>query len=117
MILKLRIDGIKTFYRMNIFQKLFSNEKEDLGEIINSGAFLLDVRSNAEFKSGHVKGSVNIPLDRIQSEIEQLKGKSKIVVFCQSGMRSAQAKSLLKNNGFENVVNGGSWTKVNALKK
>jgi len=101
---------------MNFFQKLFSGDQENLEEIINSGAYLVDVRSPLEFKSGNVPGSVNIPLDRLSIEIKKFEGKEKIVVFCQSGMRSAQAKKLLNEKGFGNVFNGGSWTKVNNLK-
>ena len=67
---------------MNIFQQLFSaGPKVDLKAKIEEGAFLVDVRSPAEFASGHVKGSVNIPLDRITLSIPKFKNKKNIIVL------------------------------------
>ncbi|MFN8252899.1 MAG: rhodanese-like domain-containing protein [Ferruginibacter sp.] len=98
---------------MNILQKLFGGGTTvDLQQVINDGAYLVDVRTSGEFSMGHVKGSVNIPLDIIASKTAQLKNKKTIVVFCQSGGRSSAAKSILEKNGFTNVVNGGSWMQV-----
>ena len=96
-------------------KNIFSNTNDDLKKIVNDGAFLVDVRSPDEYKSGHVKGSVNIPLDQIGKQIAKFKGKTNIVVFCRSGMRSGQAKSILEQNGFTNVTNGGTWDKINQL--
>jgi rhodanese-related sulfurtransferase len=84
--------------------------------IINAnGTFLVDVRTPSEFEDGSAKGAVNIPLDRIMSELEQFKGKENIVVFCRSGNRSGQAKYILEQNGFKNVINGGTWQEVAML--
>lgn len=100
------------------FKKLFGGNSEELSKIINDGATLIDVRSQGEFASGNVKGSINIPLDKLSGQLAKLKKDVPIVVFCASGMRSAQAKSILKRNGFTNVTNGGGWTSVrNAAKK
>jgi len=99
---------------MNLFQKLFGSAPAvDLKSIIDDGAFLVDVRTSGEFSSGHVKGSVNIPLDSVTQHLAKFKGKKNIIVFCRSGNRSGQAKSILEQNGFTNVVNGGSWDNVN----
>lgn len=85
-------------------------------DIINAnGTFLVDVRTPGEFTEGSAKGAVNIPLDRIMSELEQFKGKENIVVFCRSGNRSGQAKYILEQNGFKNVINGGTWQEVAML--
>lgn len=83
-----------------------------LTEAIKDGAFLVDVRSPGEFALGSVKGAVNVPLERIAGELTRFKGKSGIVVFCRSGNRSGQAKRILEQNGFENVINGGTWENV-----
>jgi phage shock protein E len=100
-----------------IFKNLFfPTDSTELKKIISEGAFLVDVRSRGEFSSGHVSGSVNVPLDQLRSQLAKFKDKNKIVVFCQSGMRSSQAKILLEQNGFQNVVNGGTWLKINQLK-
>jgi rhodanese-related sulfurtransferase len=86
---------------------------EDITEKLKEGAFLVDVRSPQEFDAGHVKGSVNIPLDRVANSLEKFKNKKNIIVFCRSGNRSSQAKSILEKNGFTNVANGGTWQSVN----
>jgi len=99
---------------MNFFQQLFGGGATiDLKGVIAEGAFLVDVRTAGEFADGHVKGSVNIPLDRVQNQLAKFKNKKNIIVFCRSGGRSSQAKSILEQNGFTNVVNGGTWNNVN----
>lgn len=99
---------------MGIFDILFggNNNTADLKSLINEGAFLVDVRTPGEFADGHVKGSVNIPLDNITKEIAKFKDKKNIIVFCRSGNRSGMAKSLLEQQGITNVVNGGTWQHV-----
>lgn len=98
---------------MNIFQKLFGGRPSvDLAGIIKEGALLVDVRTPAEYAAGHVKGSVNVPLDKVRSQLSKFKNQKNIIVCCQSGGRSAQAKVVLEKNGFANVINGGSWNNV-----
>ena len=58
-------------------------------------------------------GAVNIPLDSLTSQLPKFKDKENIIVFCRSGNRSGQAKLLLEENGYKNVVNGGTWENVN----
>lgn len=99
---------------LEFLKKLFG-KNEKLSEAIAAGAFLVDVRTAVEFKSGSVKGAVNIPLDTVSEQLHRFKNKNHIVVFCRSGMRSSQAKSILEKNGFENVLNGGSWGSVATL--
>lgn len=99
---------------MGFFQQLFGGgQTADLKNIIEQGAFLVDVRTPMEFAGGHVKGSVNIPLNTIPAQLSKFKNKKNIIVFCLSGGRSSQAKSILEQNGFTNVVNGGTWNNVN----
>jgi phage shock protein E len=87
--------------------------KVNVGEWISEGATIVDVRSRAEYSSGHVKGSVNIPLDQLSSNLNRLKKKEHpIITCCASGMRSASAKSFLKSQGFTRVHNGGPWQNV-----
>lgn len=84
--------------------------KVDYAELMSRGALIIDVRSKGEYSGGHIKGSVNIPLDRLSSEVNKLKDKNKpIITCCASGMRSASAKSILKSAGISEVYNGGSW--------
>jgi phage shock protein E len=104
---------------MSIFQHLYGigRTNTDLKRVIEEGAFLVDVRTPSEFAMGHVKGSVNIPLDKIASQLDQFEGRKHIVVFCLSGGRSTQAKLFLEKNGFTHVINGGTWVQVNQLVK
>lgn len=96
---------------MSFLRKIFGlGPKVDYHELIANGAVLIDVRTPAEFSAGHVKGSTNIPLDKIKSKTEKIKQlKKPVVLCCQSGMRSGQATSILKGAGITEVYNGGGW--------
>lgn len=99
---------------MGLFQNLFGGgATDDLKTIIDQGAFLVDVREPGEFAGGTAKGAVNIPLGSVASQLSRFEGKDNIIVFCRSGNRSGQAKTILEQNGFKNVVNGGTWENVN----
>lgn len=101
---------------MGFFSALLGNKnKEQLSDAIKNGAFLVDVRTPAEFATGSVKGAVNIPLDKITGQLSAFKDKKAIVVFCRSGSRSGMAKSILEQNGVSQVINGGAWEAVRAL--
>lgn len=72
------------------------------------GAALIDVRTEDEFRAGHISGSRNIPLDRIEHADNVLHDKSvPLFVYCQSGGRSRQAVSKLKKMGYTEVYNIG----------
>ena len=101
---------------LELFKGIFSkNNNTTIQDLIKDDAFLVDVRSQGEFAEGHVKKSVNIPLDQIQKQLKQFKDKKHIIVFCRSGMRSSQAKAVLERNGFTNVTNGGTWKSINSI--
>ena len=102
-----------------MFNQLFGGSATaDLQSIVNeANTFLVDVRTPMEYASGNVKGSVNIPLDTIPGQLAMFKDKKNIVVFCRSGGRSSQAKMFLEQNGFTNVINGGTWDYVNQFVK
>lgn len=98
---------------MSIFSQIFGGGPSvDLKSVIAEGVFLVDVRTPGEFADGSVKGSVNIPLDNLTKEIARFQDKKNIIVFCRSGNRSGMAKSLLEQQGFKNVINGGTWQNV-----
>jgi phage shock protein E len=82
-------------------------------DALRKGAVIIDVRTAHEFDAGKVKGSINIPVDRIDINIERIRGfKKPIVLICESGARSEKAASILKRHGIKDVFNGGSWTRV-----
>jgi len=99
---------------LNTIKQLFGlSPKVDYAEIIKKGAIILDVRSKEEFAGGHVKGSINIPVDQLKNNLSKLKDKNKpVITVCASGMRSATAKSILKSNGFNQVYNAGGWSSL-----
>ena len=85
----------------------------DYAALVKQGAIILDVRSKGEFAGGHIKGSINISVDQLSSNLNKLKDKNKpIITCCASGMRSASAKSILKSNGYTEVHNGGGWSSL-----
>jgi rhodanese-related sulfurtransferase len=99
---------------LNILNKLFGQRPTiNFKELMEKGALILDVRSKSEYASGHIKGSINIPVDALQKNLHLLKDKSKtIITCCASGMRSASAKSFLESTGYTNVINGGGWSSL-----
>jgi phage shock protein E len=79
-------------------------------ELVKQGAVILDVRSKAEYQTGHIRGSVNIPVDQLKNNLHRLPDKQKpVITCCASGMRSAAAREILISNGYKNVCNGGGW--------
>lgn len=74
---------------------------------------VVDVRSRLEYASGHVNGSVNIPVNELAAHLDELKAiDGTILLCCASGGRSAMAKQFLMQQGFTNVEDGGPWTSV-----
>ena len=69
------------------------------------GAILLDVRTPEEYRSGHVPGAVNLPLDRLHER--ELPADRPVFAYCLSGARSARACAWLKRQGHEAVNLGG----------
>lgn len=81
----------------------------DFKELVQNGAQIIDVRTPGEFQGGHIKGSVNIPLQSLGNNFSKINKDKPVITCCASGMRSASAKSMLKSNGFTEVHNGGGW--------
>ena len=95
-------------------KKLLGIKTVNYAQLMKEGAIILDVRTSGEFSTGHIKGSINIPVDKLANNHAKLKAKNKpIITCCASGMRSATAKTILQSNGFANIYNGGSWQRLN----
>ena len=75
-------------------------------------AILIDVRTPAEYREGHIPGVVNIPLAEIEKRLGEIPKDKKVVLICRTGNRSAQGTKFLRGKGFENVFNstGGMST-------
>jgi phage shock protein E len=88
---------------------------EKIAEILKNGnATIIDVRTPGEFMTGHVAGSINIPLKEISSRISEIKEMDNIILCCASGVRSSQAHGLLAGSGIS-CHDGGPWLNVNYL--
>jgi phage shock protein E len=83
--------------------------------IKNRKGTIVDVRTPGEFRSGSVKGSINIPLQEVQQRMDEVKRlKQPLVLCCASGGRSGQAHRYLLAQGVE-CVNGGPWLEVDYI--
>ena len=89
---------------------------KDAKAIMDSGGpcTILDVRTDGEYNGGHIKGAISIPVDEIEARAEKkLPDKNAVIlVYCQSGARSARAARALAGMGYTNVSNFGgimSW--------
>ena len=74
------------------------NEVEDLP--CNGSATLLDVRTEGEYRRGHLNGFRNIPLDDLREHLDELERDKPVYVNCQTGLRSYLACRLLTQYGF-----------------
>ena len=82
---------------------------DQIKELRQRGAQILDVRSPGEYASGSIKGSRNIPLDQLGARMSELKKDKPILACCASGMRSGRAVGMLVKAGFTDVHNVGPW--------
>jgi rhodanese-related sulfurtransferase len=95
---------------IDVIKRMLGIKSVDYAQLVKEGALILDVRSKGEYSGGHIKGSVNIPLDQLKNNLGRLPDKNKtIITCCASGMRSGMAKTLLTGNGYQSVYNGGGW--------
>jgi len=92
-----------------LVKNINGNDADEL--INNNNAIIIDVRSRAEYESGHIKNSINIPIDTIDlNELEELvtSKDNNIIVYCASGGRSKNAAMTIANWGYVNVYDLGS---------
>jgi rhodanese-related sulfurtransferase len=92
---------------------------EQAVRMMNDGAFVLDVRSIDEYRSGHLTGAKNISVADLSAKLDSLEAHKSgpTIVYCESGMRSARACGVLRKAGFEQLHNlaGGisAWRGAN----
>lgn len=85
---------------------------EEIAELRERDALVLDVRTKDEFFYGKVTGSLNIAWDELPDRLQELDPARPIIVCCASGVRAGKAIEILKAAGFTMVYNGGSWMNV-----
>ncbi len=64
---------------------------------------LIDVRTENEWESGYIKGSINIPLNQLKERVNEIKDDRETVICCQTGFRSSIALSLIEKQNFSNI--------------
>lgn len=101
---------------LRLLKKWFAPKpKVNFKELIAQGALVVDVRTPEEYQQGHIKGSVNYPLNALQQYLPKIKQKNlPVITVCRSGARSGMANSMLKKQGITSY-NGGAWTSINHL--
>lgn len=101
---------------MGIFQFFgIKSKKQIIVEALEQGAIIVDVRTPQEYNEGHIRDSINIPLQQLDARISTLKKKGKpVITCCRSGGRSRRAKAILEKNGVK-TINGGGWGALNYM--
>lgn len=90
----------------------------DVKSLLSSGAKVIDVRTQAEYRNGHIKNALNIPLSDIMNGVRRhgIEKHTPLILYCASGARSASAKRFLKKAGYNSVYNGGTLHHLSKLK-
>ena len=100
------------FFILRMLLRMRGLSPDRVAELKAQGAQMIDVRTSAEFSSGHAAGSKNIPLDSLADRLGELDRSRPVLVCCASGSRSAFAKTVLERAGFGEVHNAGPWTSL-----
>ena len=81
-------------------------------QVINNSALLIDVRSEEEYNEEHLGGAISLPLETVENDADKkIPSKDKIiVVYCNSGTRSKEAKIKLEKLGYTNVYDMGAMS-------
>jgi rhodanese-related sulfurtransferase len=74
----------------------------------NAKHLLIDVRTPEEFANGHIGGATNIAVDTLAQHLSEIPKDQPVVVYCQSGKRSARAAQILTEAGYSQVYDLGS---------
>lgn len=101
---------------MGLLSGLFNSTPEtDFKTLVKNGALIIDVRTPAEYETGHIPGSVNIELSSINFSLNDIKKKNKtIIAVCRSGSRSGMAVTVLTAAGIQ-AYNGGPWDSLQQM--
>lgn len=99
------------YYNENLnnlnLKNLISNFKSESSESVHNykGYKYIDVRTENEYRSKHVKSSINIPLFNLERDFSKLNMNDNYMIYCRSGYRSSVASSILMKNNIKNIIN------------
>ena len=84
---------------------------------LQKGGLVIDVRSEGEFREGHLPGAINIPLGRLRAEIARhaTDKEQPLLLHCLSGARSGLGRRVLKQAGYRHVFNLGSYGRAERI--
>ncbi|WP_066894462.1 FAD-dependent oxidoreductase [Clostridium nigeriense] len=74
-------------------------------ELVESNAYIVDVREVREFENGHIKGAKNIPLSELRERVNEIPKDIPVYLHCRTGQRSYNATLALQNLGYKNIYN------------
>ncbi|WP_214738016.1 CoA-disulfide reductase [Exiguobacterium sp. s162] len=89
---------------------------DEIDELVENGATLLDVRDESEHELGKIPGSINVPLNSLRENLDNYDRNETIYVTCQVGLRGYLASRILRQNGFKvKNLSGGykTWSQIN----
>ena len=100
-----------------LISRSFKNlqKTNNIKQFIDDNAVIIDVRSESEFNSGNLVGSVNVPLKDLMYRVNEFEKEKKYITVCTVGMRAESAKKFFKKRGYQ-VVNGGRWSTLKDLR-
>ncbi len=95
-----------------VINRIYRSKTLDKGleKKIVKDAIILDVRTEREFRRGHIEGSLNISLGTIKERYIELDSSKTYITYCSHGIRSMEVKAILKDKGFRKVYNGGAMS-------
>ena len=94
------------FIASNILQGRFKQVTVDkVRELVEKGAYIIDVREQGEYDRGHIKGAYSIPLSELRGRINEIPKDKPVYIHCRTGQRSYNAVLALQNLGYTNVTN------------
>lgn len=84
----------------------------DVNDLVNSGAVVIDVRTSDEYATDHLENSINVNSEVIKYSIKNYVSdlNTPIIVYCQSGRRSAESADILVNMGYTTIYDMGAIT-------
>ncbi len=78
---------------------------DQVRNLVESGAYIIDVRPEAMYEKGHLKNAVNIPIAQLRQRLDEIPKDQPVYVYCRIGQTSYNAVMALQGNGITNIYN------------
>jgi len=90
---------------------------DEIDKLDRNEYFIVDVRTDLEYETGHIEGAVNIPVDELRGRLKDVPKDKKIVVYCKVGLRGYIAYRILLQHGYDVYNLSGGYDIYQASKK